>query len=75
MSVAYVMINTVPDKMEAVLKEIRDIEGVEEAYMVYGVYDIIAEVKVGNVTELKDTILKIRILKHILSTLTLRVVS
>jgi len=75
MSVAYVMINTVPDKMEAVLKEIREIEGVEEAYMVYGVYDIIAEVKVGNVTELKDTILKIRILKHILSTLTLRVVS
>ena len=75
MSVSYVMINTVPDKMEAVLKEIREIEGVEEAYMVYGVYDIIAEVKVGNVTELKDTILKIRILKHILSTLTLRVVS
>ena len=75
MSVAYVLINTVPDKMEVVLKEIREIEGVEEAYMVYGVYDIIAEVKVGNVTELKDTILKIRILKHILSTLTLRVVN
>ena len=64
MSVTYVMINTVPDKMEVVLKEIREIEGVEEAYMVYGVYDIITEVKVGDDTELKDTILKIRILKH-----------
>ena len=74
MSVAYVMINTVPDKMEEVLKEIREIEGVKEAYMLYGVYDIIAEVRVGTIKELLGTILKIRILKHILSTLTLRVV-
>ena len=74
MSVAYTMINTVPDKMEAVQKEIRKIEGVEEAYMLYGVYDIIAEVKAGNVEELLGTILKIRNLKHILSTLTLRIV-
>jgi len=74
MSVAYTMINTVPDKMEAVQKEIRKIEGVEEAYMVYGVYDIIVEVKAGNVKALRTIILKIRILKHILSTLTLRVV-
>ena len=75
MSVAYVMINTVPDKMEAVLEKIREIEGVKDAYMVYGVYDIIAEVKAGTTEELKATILNIRILKHILSTLTLRVVS
>ena len=74
MSMAYVMINTVPDKMEEVLKEIREIEGIEEAYMLYGVYDIIAEVRVGTIKELLGTILKIRILEHILSTLTLRVV-
>ena len=72
MTVAYVMINTLPDKMEEVLEEIKDIEGVKDAYMVYGVYDIIAQVKVGNVKELLDTILKIRNLKHILSSLTLR---
>jgi len=75
MSVAYVMINTVPDKMEAVLEKIREIQGVKDAYMVYGVYDIIAEVKAVTTEELKTTILNIRILKHILSTLTLRVVS
>lgn len=73
MSVAYVMVNTVPDKMEEVLEEIKEIEGVEDAYMVYGVYDIITKVKVGNVKEFKATILNIRLLKHILSTLTLRV--
>ena len=73
MSVAYVMINTVPDKMEAVLENIREIQGVKDAYMVYGVYDIIAEVKAVTTEELKTTIQNIRILKHILSTLTLRV--
>ena len=75
MSTAYVMINTVPDKMEVVLEEVKEIEGVKDAYMVYGVYDIIAEIKAGNTEDLKATILNIRILKHILSTLTLRIVS
>ena len=74
MLLAYVMMNTVPDKMETVLEEIRELKGVEEAYMLYGVYDIIAEVRVETIKELLGTILKIRILKHILSTLTLRVV-
>ena len=75
MSSAYAMINTAPDKMEAVLEKIKEIEGVEEAYMLYGVYDIIAEVNAGNVEELKTMIQNIRKLKHVLSTLTLLVVS
>ncbi len=74
MSVAYVMINSVPDKMEEALEEIKKIEGVKEAYMVYGLCDIIAKIKVENVKELKATILNIRILKNIFSTLTLSVV-
>lgn len=75
MSLAYVMMNTIPDKMEAVLKEIKKIVGIEDAFMLYGVYDIIAKVKVGNTDELKVTILNIRKLKHVTSTLTLRIVS
>jgi DNA-binding Lrp family transcriptional regulator len=74
MPVAYVMVNTVPNKMEEVLAEVKKIDGVVDAYMVYGVYDIIAEVKVENVVELRETILSIRILENILATLTLRVV-
>ena len=75
MSLAYVMLNTVPDKMETVLEEIMELEGVVEAYMLYGVYDIIAAVKAGNIEELKATILKIRKKKYVSSTLTLLVVS
>ena len=74
MSLAYMMINTVPEKVE-VLEELREIEAVKEAYMVYGVYDIIAEVKAGNAEELTDMILNIRRLNNIESTLTLLVVS
>ena len=75
MSLAYMMINTVPEKVEAVLEELREIEAVKEAYIVYGVYDIIAEVKAGNVEELNNMILNIRRLNNIESTLTLLVVS
>ena len=69
------MMNTVPDKLEMVLEDIMELEGVEEVYMLYGVYDIIAAVKAGNTEELKATILKIRKKEFVLSTLTLLVVS
>ena len=73
MSVAYVMLNTAPDKMEAVLDEVKEIKGVEEAYMLYGVYDIIAEVKAENIEELWDIVIKIQKLQNIFSTVTLQV--
>jgi DNA-binding Lrp family transcriptional regulator len=70
---AYVLINTVPEKVEVVLEDVKEIEGVEEAYIIYGVYDIIAEVKAKNESELWAIIIKIRKLHHILSTITLQV--
>lgn len=69
------MINTVPDKVEAVLNEVKEIEGVKEAYIIYGVYDIIAGVKAKKNDDLWDIIIKIRKLKNILSTITLQVTS
>jgi len=48
---------------------------VEEAYMLYGVYDILAEVKTETTEELKENILRIRKVKHVLNTLTLMAVS
>ena len=74
-SLAYVMIDTVPDKIEVVLEDVKGIKGVEETYMLYGINDIIAKVKAGNFEELWTIIIKIRKLQHILSTLTLQVVS
>ncbi len=75
MPLAFVMVNTIPDQMEHVLEKIREIECVEEAYMLYGVYDIVAVVKAETTEELKGIVLRIRTLKHVLSTRTLMAVS
>ena len=75
MTLAFVMVNTVPDQIESVLERIREIEGVEEAYMLYGVYDILAVVKDETPEELKGIILRIRTVNHVLNTLTLMAVS
>ena len=71
---AFVMANSVPDQSELVLERIGEIEGVEEAYRIWGVYDIIAVVKAETIEELKGIILHIRKVKHVLSTLTLMIV-
>ena len=71
---AFVMANSVPDQSEWVLERIGEIEGVEEAYRIWGVYDIIAVVKAETTEELKGILLHIRKVKHVLSTLTLMVV-
>lgn len=60
MVMAFLTINTLPDKMEKVLRDIEEINGVKNAYMVYGNYDLIAEVKGKNVEDLRNVILKIR---------------
>ena len=75
MPLAFVMVNTIPDQMEHVLEKIREIECVEDAYMLYGVYDILAEVKTETTEELKEIILRIRTVKHALNTITLMAVT
>ena len=75
MTLAFVMLNSAPDQSEWVLERIGEIEGVEEAYRLFGVYDIVAVVKAETNEELKGIILHIRTVKHVLSTLSLMVVS
>jgi len=72
MSLAYVLINTEPSQMEMVLDKIKEINGVEEAYMVYGIYDICVKVRTEIPKELKGIVQKIRIQDNVQSTLTLR---
>ena len=74
MSLVYVLMNTEPSLMESVLKEIKAIKGVVEAYMVYGTYDICAKVKAEDPLELKAIVQKIRSKDNVLNTLTLMVV-
>ncbi len=56
MPTAYVLLNTEIGAEKQVLKALRRIEGVEEAHNLWGVYDIIANVKAESMEELKHII-------------------
>lgn len=71
MPLCYVLINTEPDQMESVLEKLKKIDGVEEAYMLYGVYDIIAKVKADTMDKLKEIVTwHVRSVDKVRSTLT-----
>jgi len=54
--VAFVLINTEIGCEEEILKELKKIPNVKEAYAVYGVYDIVARVEGATMDELKEVI-------------------
>ncbi len=69
---AFVLINVESGSEEEVLGEIRKIEGVEEAYYSYGVYDIITKIEADSMEKLRDKVTrKIRTIGRVRSTLTL----
>jgi len=55
---AYILLNTEIGSENQVLKALQKIEGVEEAYHLWGVYDIIVNVKADNLEKLKHIITK-----------------
>jgi DNA-binding Lrp family transcriptional regulator len=75
MPTAFVLINTEIGSEADVLRDLKKVEGVDEAHAVYGVYDIIARVKADTMDKLKETVTwKIRRLDKVRSTLTMIVV-
>ena len=75
MPVAFVLINTEIGAMEEVLKELRKMDGVEEAYSVYGVYDIVAKIRAKSMDQLKEVVTwSIRRINQVRSTLTMIVI-
>ncbi len=75
MPIAFVLINAEIGSEGEVLSELKKIEGVEEAYSVYGVYDIVAKVRADSMDKLKDIVTwRIRRLNKVRSTLTMIVI-
>jgi DNA-binding Lrp family transcriptional regulator len=69
---AFVLINVESGSEDEVLNEIKKIEGVEEAYFSYGVYDVVTKIKSDSMENLKEMVTrKIRALNKVRSTLTL----
>jgi DNA-binding Lrp family transcriptional regulator len=55
---AYVLLNTEIGAENQVLKALKKIEGVEEAHHLWGIYDVIANVKADNMEKLKFIVTK-----------------
>jgi Lrp/AsnC family transcriptional regulator for asnA, asnC and gidA len=70
MPTAYVLINT-EEFDPQMMKALRGIKGVEEAYPLYGVYDIIVKTKADTMEDVKKTHDKIRKLERVRQTLTM----
>ena len=69
---AFVLLNTEIGSEEQVLQELQKIPGVDEAYLVYGVYDLIANISSETHDTLKNSIMtRIRQIENVRSTLTM----
>ena len=69
---AYVLFNVGSGAEEQVLKAAKLIEGVQEAYVSYGVYDLILKVNAASMEELKQLVThRLRSIDNVRSTLTL----
>ncbi len=75
MLTAFVLVNTEIGSESEVLAALKKFDSVEEAYMVYGVYDVVAKVKANTMDKLKEIVTwHVRRLDKVRSTLTMIVV-
>lgn len=69
---AFVLMNAELGSEESIVNELKKLDGVEEIYQVYGVYDIVAQVEANTMDKVKETITwKLRKLNGVKSTLTM----
>jgi Lrp/AsnC family transcriptional regulator for asnA, asnC and gidA len=67
---AYLLINT-EEFDQQLMKELRNVKGVEEAYPLYGVYDIIVRTKADTMDQIKEIHNRIRKMEKVRQTLTM----
>ncbi len=75
MPTAFVLVNTEIGSESEVLTLLKKVDGVQEAYAVYGVYDIVAKIGAETMDKLKEIVTwHIRRLDKVRSTLTMIVI-
>jgi DNA-binding Lrp family transcriptional regulator len=72
---AVVLVNTDSDAQDRVIEILRDVDGVDEAQALYGVYDLLIKIKGNSIDKLKEiTKLSIKNMSGVKSLLTLIIV-
>ena len=74
MPIAFLLINVDKGSESEVLGALKKIDAVEEAYMIYGVHDVVAKVKANTMGKLKEIVAwHVRRLDKVRSTTTMMV--
>jgi DNA-binding Lrp family transcriptional regulator len=69
---AFVLFNVGAGSEDQVLRDAKAIGGVQEAYVSYGVYDLVLKVEADSMEQLKELVThRLRTIKNVRSTLTL----
>ena len=72
MTVAYVLVNSAMKQEGKVKEELLQLDGVKEAFMVYGTYDFVVKVEVEDLDKLRHIVSnRVRSIENIQSTSTL----
>jgi DNA-binding Lrp family transcriptional regulator len=74
MPIAFLLINVDKGSESEVLGALKKIDAVEEAYMIYGVHDVVAKVKANTMGKPKEIVASLRRLDKVGSTITMMVI-
>ncbi|WFO75049.1 Lrp/AsnC ligand binding domain-containing protein [Desulfurococcaceae archaeon MEX13E-LK6-19] len=69
--IAYVLVVTSIGREHDVVKEVEKMDGVTEAVIVYGEYDVVVRIETNKFKEIDKIVTKIRSLPQVLRTVTL----
>ena len=70
----FILLNCDLGAEEYIVDELKQVQNISNAYLTFGAYDIIAEVKVENQEEFTKVIAAVRKLSRVVSTMTLNVI-
>jgi len=69
--IAYILLKTIIAKEHEVAQKLQEIEGIVEARVVFGEYDVVAKAQVEDVKALDEMVTKIRKINGVAATSTL----
>jgi Transcriptional regulators len=73
---AVILVNTEFNTQSNLIEDLRKVEGVQEAYQVYGVYDLFVKIKASSIERLKEIIQhNIRRIQGVTNSLTLMIIN
>jgi len=75
MHIGFILLNCDLGAEEYIVDELKQMSNIDNAYLTFGAYDVIAEVHTENQDEFEKAVSSIRKLSRVVSTMTLNVIN